>query len=160
MASQKVITDIGPKKLRGELFREGKCPIYILQDGRFAAYWGGKWQIKKTLESLEKVIRSERKSVKVFTAEETYSFHDCAPQVVDIVALDGHWLVDKDGKRHRVRWSSLYAFDEKLVTELKALDAERVEAEKDLRERFKKLIKKAKRLFDEDLEEQLKEEPD
>lgn len=142
------------------LFRGGEFPIYVLTDGRFAVKWGNVWQIRRTLKAIEKIVTKERKSVKIFSVDNSISFRSRSIEIVDAVEMqERQKIVDTRGKKHFRGWNSYwYVYDEQIVEKLTDLEKRIMQAEKDFNAEFKKIMRKVREVHGEDSFKELLEE--
>jgi hypothetical protein len=118
--------------------------IYLLRDGRFAAVIQERWQCRTSLVSLEKLVRSVIKPVRVFQAPSRWWGGIDRIEVREAVAVKDNRIVTSDGLSYKGDWYLLD--DESLVQALQALKDEYDTALADLESRRVELMDKARRL--------------
>ena len=142
--------------LIGKLFKATPFPIYLLENGKFAAQRGEEWVIAGTLRGLEKICAERRKAVKLFS----FQLGDPEPKVIDAAELRGNKVVARDGGRVYWPWSDMFPYDAKVIKELQAvsdeynkiLDARKQEDEK-FEKRWDKITDRLERVSKYDLNE-------
>jgi hypothetical protein len=144
------IVGIGPEQCTGTLVRDhDKYPVYLLDDGRFAVDYGGKWVIKPTMRSIDNLLKI-RKSIKLFQFGSIYHISSRDVRVVDVADMSGNKVIDKDGKKHYEGYNGWHVYDEKIVTALLDLAERARVAQVSFEKEFTKIIKKAKRVHKHD----------
>lgn len=153
------VHNVGRENKAAKLFRDGKFPVYLLDDGRFAVYWGSKWVIKPSLKAIDGVIGKGRKSVRVFQCSEPNTYYFVGPEVLEIAALTSdRKYIDKDGKQRYRSYGNMYRYDEALIAALNDLEKRRAKVEKELRAEHARILRKAKRVTTETLIAELKDD--
>jgi hypothetical protein len=134
-----------PQKLRilkqeATLFRDGKVPIYLMPDGRFACCWGGKWLVRASVKSLEKHTNAHRPFVKLMCVAENFpSYQDMAPVVMEVSDMQQSYVFDKEGKR-RTRHSGCWTrYDSELYAQALALEKKRLKYQEELQAEYEKI---------------------
>lgn len=116
---------------KATLFRDGKNPVYVLDDGRFAAAWGSRWIVKATLRAIDKVLDTVRKTVSLLCTRSPDGYANCTPKVLEVTEFATTRLIDKDGKILLLSEGDWYLNDSPdRVAQLTALAA-RVAADRD-----------------------------
>lgn len=143
-------------KQEAKLFRDGKMPVYLLTDGRFGTFWGGKWVVKPTMKAIDRLISKERKSVKVFLVyndmSRTYYSRDVT--VVEACGTSGDkYLLKPDGGKVYLNYSQrIYAHDTERIAKLEDLARRVKEAEDSFYKEYEAIMKGAKQVGMEDIE--------
>ena len=139
------------------LFRNGKYPVYVLQDGRFAVMWERSWRIRGTLKALDNFIAQPRKSIRLMRYHHSTSIIHSEVQTVDAIEVTFDKIVDLGGKSHRHGWGDWFVYDADLAAQFADFEKRRRESEKALNAEYAKLCKKAKRVSYSNFAERMKQ---
>lgn len=139
----------------------GGPQVYLLDDGRFAYFLDEEKTrtiVRPSLRGIDAYLQKQKPVLKIFTVDTDLSFQHRDVNVIDALAIDGPWVIDSEQKKHRRTWRNWFVYDAALVAELKALEAKRRAAEKELNDEMQKLMKRFKRVEAENWQERLAEQ--
>lgn len=140
---------IGHETFNGRIFRESDPPVYILKDGRFAVYYQNKWQAKKTLGAIDKLLSSTRKYLKMFSSGNP-------PAVAEIADMLKSKMVGADGKPVYSRWSTWYVWNEEAYTKLVAFREKERKVKQALEEEEERILDGLKKVSEDNFKKLLK----
>lgn len=131
------------KKINGQegmLIRDGKHPVYLMADGKFAVEFGGGWKFRTTIAAIDKLCGDKRKAVKIFTAGRYQVNHHCDPEVVEASDMQQSQIKDRDGKRVYKSYSTYFLFDADAVAKLTDLERRRSDFERKINEEREEIV--------------------
>ena len=139
------------------LFRDGEYPIYVLTaSGRFAVKWNGEWVVRRSLQTIEKLIGRTRKSLKLFRADSSSVSHSSGLEIVDVISWpDSNKMLNADGKRVYRSWGNYYLFDAQRIAKLQELEAQRQLYEETINTERERIMKGLRPMYQSSFEELL-----
>lgn len=131
-----------------KLYRDGHPPVYLMPDGRFAAFYQARWLIRASLKQLDGSMKRMPKPIPVMLVDSsTRCYQTIGVKTIQVVQFyqSGKYL-DELGKLRYGATGDKYIRDDAVIARLAALEEKRAAYSEEIAEEFHRIMKAARRI--------------